>query len=70
MLMSDLLKTHKPDTLRALLLSSHYRRPIDFGPSRLDEIDRSLQTFYRTFERFTELTGERFELAGGTCSPW
>jgi cysteinyl-tRNA synthetase len=61
-LMSDLLKTYKPDTLRALLLSSHYRRPIDFGPSRLDEIDRSLQIFHRAFERFTELTGERFEL--------
>ncbi len=60
-LMSDLLKAHAPDTLRALLLSSHYRRPIDFGPHRLDEIDRSLQTFYRAFERFAELTGERFD---------
>ena len=60
-LMSDLLKAHNADTLRALLLSSHYRRPIDFGPSRLDEIDRSLQTFYRAFERFAELTGERFD---------
>ncbi len=60
-LMSDLLKAHTPDTLRALLLSSHYRRPIDFGPHRLDEIDRSLQTFYRAFERFAELTDERFD---------
>jgi cysteinyl-tRNA synthetase len=60
-LMSDLLKAHRADTLRALLLSSHYRRPIDFGPHRLDEIDRSLQTFYRAFERFAELTGEPFE---------
>ena len=60
-LMSDLLKDHPPDTLRALLLSSHYRRPIDFGPNRLDEIERGLQTFYRAFERFTELTGERFD---------
>jgi cysteinyl-tRNA synthetase len=60
-LMSDLLKAHRPDTLRALLLSSHYRRPIDFGPSRLEEIERSLQTFYRAFERFGELTGERFD---------
>ena len=32
-LMSDLLKAHHADTLRALLLSSHYRRPIDFGPT-------------------------------------
>ena len=60
-LMSDLLKAHPPDTLRALLLSSHYRRPIDFGPDRLDEIERGLQTFYRAFERFAELTGERFD---------
>jgi cysteinyl-tRNA synthetase len=60
-LISDLLKVHSADTLRALLLSSHYRRPIDFGPERLDEIDRGLQTFYRAFERFTELTGERFD---------
>ncbi len=60
-LMSDLLKAYEPDTLRALLLSSHYRRPIDFGPSRLDEIERGLQTFYRAFERFAELTGEPFE---------
>ena len=59
--MSDLLKAHPPDTLRALLLSSHYRRPIDFGPHRLDEIERGLQTFYRAFERFAELTGERFD---------
>jgi cysteinyl-tRNA synthetase len=59
-LMSDLLKAHAPDTLRALLLFSHYRRPIDFGPNRLDEIERGLQTFYRAFERFAELTGESF----------
>jgi cysteinyl-tRNA synthetase len=60
-LMSDLLKVHRPDTLRVLLLSSHYRRPIDFGPHRLDEIERGLRTFYRAFERFEELTGDRFD---------
>jgi cysteinyl-tRNA synthetase len=60
-LMSDLLKVHQADTLRALLLSSHYRRPIDFGPNRLDEIERALQAFHRMFDRFGELTGERFD---------
>jgi cysteinyl-tRNA synthetase len=60
-LMSDLLKAHSPDTLRALLLSSHYRRPIDYGPTRLDEIERGLQTFYRAFDRFAELTAESFD---------
>jgi cysteinyl-tRNA synthetase len=60
-LMSDLLEAHSPDTLRALLLSSHYRRPIDYGPTRLDEIERGLQTFYRAFDRFAELTGQSFD---------
>src|SRR5262249_42180524 len=59
-LMRDLLARHDPDTLRALLLSSHYRRPIDFGPSRLDEIDRGLQSFRHLFERFERLTGSPF----------
>ncbi len=59
-LMSDLLKAHAPDTIRALLLSSHYRRPIDFGPNRLTEIGRGLRSFERAFERFSESTGESF----------
>jgi len=54
-LMSDLLRDYSPDTIRLLVLSSHYRRPIDYGPTRLAEIDRGLQTFYRAFERFEEL---------------
>lgn len=59
-LMTDLLASHDPDTLRALFLTSHYRRPIDYGPSRLDEIGRGLQTFYKGFERFERLTGLDF----------
>ena len=68
-LMSDLLKAHDADTLARLALSSHYRRPIDFGPGRLDEIERSLQTFYRAFERFAELTGERFDQLAAPTAP-
>ena len=60
-LMGDLLADHEPDALRLLLLSSHYRRPIDYGPTRLAEIGRSLQTFHHAFDRFNELTGERFD---------
>ena len=56
-LMRDLLKQHAPDTLRALFLTSHYRRPTDYGPTRLDEIARGLQTFGNLFERFARLTG-------------
>ncbi|MCA1686380.1 MAG: cysteine--tRNA ligase, partial [Planctomycetia bacterium] len=60
-LMADLLKAHDPDTLRALFLASHYRRPIDFGPNRLEELKRGLQTFFKGFERFEQLTGTRFD---------
>ncbi len=58
--MSDLLEAHDADTLRALLLSSHYRRPIDYSTSRLDEIARSLQAFRNLFDRFERLTGASF----------
>ncbi|WP_165245129.1 cysteine--tRNA ligase [Paludisphaera soli] len=60
-LMADLLGEYEPDAIRLLLLSSHYRRPIDYGPTRLAEIARSLQTFHHAFDRFEELTGERFD---------
>ncbi len=59
-LMGDLLKAHDSDTLRVLLLTSHYRRPIDYGPSRLGELSRGLQSFLKCFARFEELTGESF----------
>src|SRR4051812_20450366 len=59
-LMSDLLKKYDPDTLRSLFLTSHYRRPTDYGPSRLDEIGRGLQTFHNLFERFERVSGESF----------
>jgi cysteinyl-tRNA synthetase len=58
--MGDLLAQHDPDTLRALLLSSHYRRPIDYGPTRLEEISRGLQAFTHFFERYERLTGRSF----------
>ncbi len=59
-LMSDLLRDHDPDTLRCLFLSSHYRRPIDYGPGRLDEISRGLEAFRSLFDRFERLTGTSF----------
>jgi cysteinyl-tRNA synthetase len=59
-LMSDLLAQHDPDTLRALLLSSHYRRPIDYGAGRLEELAKGLQAFHKLFERFERITGTSY----------
>jgi cysteinyl-tRNA synthetase len=59
-LMSDLLQRHDADTLRALFLASHYRRPIDYGPTRLQELKKGLQNFNKLFDRFESITQESF----------
>jgi cysteinyl-tRNA synthetase len=59
-LMADLMAKHDADTIRGLLLSSHYRSPIDYGPNRLDEVARSLQSFRNLFDRFERISGESF----------
>jgi cysteinyl-tRNA synthetase len=59
---ADLLKEFSAETVRYLLLSTHYRSPIDFldWKSRLQELHRALESFYRYFERYQRITGENF----------
>jgi len=57
---SELLQHQQPETLRFFLLTTHYRRPIDYSEERLAEVQRGLDSFYRFFERFTRITGESF----------
>jgi cysteinyl-tRNA synthetase len=56
----DLLKQHSPETVRFLLLGTHYRSPIEWSDERLDEVKRSLESFYRFFERFERITKSPF----------
>ena len=56
----DLLKRHSAETVRFLLLGTHYRSPIEYSDERLDEVKRSLDSFYRFFERFARITGDDF----------
>src|SRR5947208_3382649 len=53
---AELLKHHEAETLRFFLLSTHYRRPIDYSEDRLHEVRRGLEGFYRLFERFERIT--------------
>ncbi len=46
--------------MRYLLLSAHYRSPIEWSDERLAEIRRALDGFYRFFERYQRITGESF----------
>ena len=69
--------------LRLLLLGTHYRSPIEYSEERLQEVHRSLDGFYRFFERYQRITGKSFfdlkaattlaDSAGkglGDASPW
>jgi cysteinyl-tRNA synthetase len=57
---ADLLRAHAPETIRLLLLATHYRSPIEYSEERLAETRRSLDGFYRFFERYQRVTGESF----------
>src|SRR5262245_795430 len=56
----EVLKRHDPETVRFLLLNTHYRSPIEWSEERLAEVRRSLDSFYRFFERYQRITGRSF----------
>jgi cysteinyl-tRNA synthetase len=56
----DLLQKHHPETIRYLLLSTHYRSPIEYNEDRLHELRRALESFYRFFERYERIYGQSF----------
>jgi cysteinyl-tRNA synthetase len=56
----DLLQKHSAETVRFLLLGTHYRSPIEYSDDRLAEVRRSLDGFYRFFERFQRIRGRSF----------
>ncbi|HTU27453.1 MAG TPA: cysteine--tRNA ligase [Pirellulales bacterium] len=56
----DLLGRHAPERIRFFLLSTHYRRPIDFSDQRIDEVGTGLDQLYRFFTRYQRVTGQSF----------
>ncbi len=54
---NQLIDTHGADVLRYLLLSSHYRRPIEFTDEALANAKKATAVFQRLFERIERLTG-------------
>ncbi len=57
---SEMLERLSGETIRFFLLSTHYRRPIDFSEGRIEEVATGLETFYRFFKRFERVAGESF----------
>jgi cysteinyl-tRNA synthetase len=56
----NLLARHRPEAIRLLLLSTHYRSPIHFGEEPLQESARAMEAFERLFVRFERVTGKSF----------
>jgi cysteinyl-tRNA synthetase len=57
---SDMLKKFSGETIRFFVLSTQYRRPIDYSEERIAEVETGMDTFYRFFKRFERVTGENF----------
>jgi cysteinyl-tRNA synthetase len=55
-----LLARHRPEAIRVLLLSTHYRSPIHFGEEPLAETARALEAFERLFTRYERVAGKPF----------
>jgi cysteinyl-tRNA synthetase len=65
----DLLQKYDAETVRFLLLSTHYRSPIEYSDDRLVEVGKALQSFYRFFERVERITGTSFFVSRGPGVP-
>ncbi len=55
-----LLARHRPEAIRLLLLSTHYRSPIHFGEEPLQESAKAMEAFERLFARFERISGRPF----------
>ena len=53
----DLIDTHGPDVVRYMLLSTHYRSPIEFSDEVLANVKKALGVFTRLFDRVARLGG-------------
>jgi len=56
----ELLAQFAPEVIRFFILSTHYRRPIDFSEGRIAEVQTGLEGFYRFFRRYARIAGQSF----------
>jgi cysteinyl-tRNA synthetase len=51
----DLLKKHSAESFRLFVLSTHYRRPVDFSDEGLSQAEATLERIYETRDRLKNL---------------
>jgi cysteinyl-tRNA synthetase len=54
----ELIEKHGAELLRYLLLSTHYRRPIEFSNDVISAARKGLTSFHRTLERVERIMGK------------
>ncbi len=64
--LSELLAEFPPAVIRFFLLSTHYRRPIDFSDEAIEAVHKGMRNLYRLLERVERLTGE--DVYNTTCA--
>jgi len=55
---TDLLKKHKAESFRLFVLSTHYRRPVDFTEEGLIQARAALEGMYETRDRLRAMLGD------------
>jgi cysteinyl-tRNA synthetase len=58
--LAELIRRHTGERIRFFLLRTHYRSTIVYGEEGLQEAGTALDSFYRFFDRFAEITGESY----------
>jgi len=58
MTLHNLLASYPPELIRFFVLSTHYRRPIEYSEEEIESKRKGLDTFYRLFERVERLCGK------------
>jgi cysteinyl-tRNA synthetase len=66
LVLSNLLRKYPAELLRFVVLSTHYRRPIEFSDEEIAAKRKGLESFYRLFERIERLSGRDPYAGGGT----
>jgi cysteinyl-tRNA synthetase len=58
MTLSTLLENHGGELLRYFVLSTHYRRPIEFSDAEIESKRKGLSNFHRFFDRIERVCGK------------
>jgi cysteinyl-tRNA synthetase len=56
LVLHELLQKHNPEILRFTLLKAHYRQPLDWSPSVLEQTQRTLDGLYGTLRDLAEVS--------------